>query len=144
MVKMLQDIGHERLDACGTDAARLHNGRAVTGRTDYGCDEIVHVRDDKPLQFWGVQRRSVCNNVRVTDEQVESLAAVTHKPDWRLGIDLAASVAMAGRGTRNPMKRTGVARVMVKPLQPRGANIASPSSKLSRGRFAGPSCARAD
>ncbi len=71
-VKMLQDIGHERLDACGTDAARLHNGHAVTRRADYRRDEIVHVRDDKPLQFWRVQRRSVCNRVRVTDEQVEA------------------------------------------------------------------------
>jgi hypothetical protein len=64
---MLEDIGHKRFDACGTHAARLHDGHTVARRADYGRDEIVYVRDDKPLQFWRVQRRSVCNGARVTD-----------------------------------------------------------------------------
>lgn len=51
---MLQDIANERVDACGTHAARLHDAYTLALCANYGRDEIVYVRDDKPLQIWRV------------------------------------------------------------------------------------------
>ena len=42
-----------------------------------------------------------------------------------------AAGVTALRGTRNPMKRTGVGRMIAKPYDPRVANTASPSLRRS-------------
>ena len=134
VTEMRANVGHDRSQPCGGDAPSLGNRPAIARGPGGRGDEIMYVGDRDPLQLRGCERQSMGDSARIADEQGQCLSAVRNEMDQRV-VEPPRSIATGSRGTRMPMKRTGVGRMMVISVTSRAAKNASPSRSIrSRSR----------
>src|SRR5208283_2886731 len=93
------DVGHDHLQSRGGDAASLRNRPAVARGAD-GCgNEIMHVADREPLQFWSGEWQSLGDRACIGDEQVQRLGAMRNETYRRL---VEPAKQQCDRLTRHP------------------------------------------
>jgi hypothetical protein len=70
VTEMRADVGHDRLQPRGGDAASRGNRSCIARGADSCGDEIMHVADREPLQLRSGERQRLGNGARIGDEQV--------------------------------------------------------------------------